>query len=260
MTRYTARVKKAYLPSSNFEGKELVEKKSAGGITKRKFQNGGGRSFGADNNDRGRFGGGKRYIHHNNKKMLMRDVVCFGCRKSGHTLRECTEKNGSGESNGGVLCYHCGDTSHTSKACSALTKEFKFATCFVCNQTGHLSSKCPENTANGIYPNGGTGCGFCSSKEHLARDCEQNPKNMRKTKRVEDPLSAITSSNGNHVIGTIRSGQGADDDEVFDRLNRVSNLPNNSGHDGRNDASGSGSGSGSASRGDGPKKRKVVKF
>lgn len=46
-----------------------------------------------------------------------------------------------------------------------------FASCFVCLEKGHLASKCPQNAAKGIYPDGGC-CGLCKGTDHLSRDCE----------------------------------------------------------------------------------------
>jgi zinc finger CCHC domain-containing protein 9 len=71
------------------------------------------------------------------------------------------------------LC-RCGSTSHTLKKCPRPldpAKPMPFASCFVCLEKGHLASKCPQNAAKGIYPDGGC-CGLCKGTDHLSRDCE----------------------------------------------------------------------------------------
>lgn len=95
-------------------------------------------------------------------------VVCLGCRKRGHSLKNCpnaAEKN---------ICFNCNSTDHILRNCPEArdpTGYLPFATCFVCKKQGHLSKDCDENP-NGLYPNGGC-CSVCFQKTHLVRDCPE---------------------------------------------------------------------------------------
>ncbi|KAG0340679.1 hypothetical protein BG004_006323 [Podila humilis] len=117
--------------------------------------------------------------------------VCFACRKTGHSAKNCKETSGVG------MCYSCGSLEHTTKDCKKLNKDgnkFKFATCFVCKETGHLASACPQNE-KGLYPKGGS-CRFCNKVDHLAKDCTL----------TKDEVGTVT-------LGKIDLVQGADDDD-----------------------------------------------
>ncbi|KAF9119170.1 hypothetical protein BGX30_004044 [Mortierella sp. GBA39] len=117
--------------------------------------------------------------------------VCFGCRKTGHSAKNCKESTGVG------MCYSCGSLEHTTKDCKKLSKDgnkFKFATCFVCKEQGHLAGACPKNE-KGFYPNGGS-CRFCNKVDHLARDCTLTKEEV-----------------GTLTLGKIDLVQGADDDD-----------------------------------------------
>lgn len=117
--------------------------------------------------------------------------ICFACRKTGHSAKNCKESSGIG------MCYSCGSLEHTTKDCKKLSKDgnrFKFATCFVCKEQGHLAGACPKNE-KGLYPNGGS-CRFCDKVDHLARDC----------KLTKEEVGTVT-------LGKIDLVQGADDDD-----------------------------------------------
>ncbi|KAG0279211.1 hypothetical protein BGZ95_001944 [Linnemannia exigua] len=117
--------------------------------------------------------------------------VCFACRKTGHSAKNCKESTGVG------MCYSCGSLEHTTKDCKKLSKDgnkFKFATCFVCKEQGHLAGACPKNE-KGLYPKGGS-CRFCNKVDHLARDCTLTKEEV-----------------GTVTLGKIDLVQGADDDD-----------------------------------------------
>ncbi|KAF9896493.1 hypothetical protein BX616_007334, partial [Lobosporangium transversale] len=118
--------------------------------------------------------------------------ICFACRKTGHSAKNCKETTGEVG-----MCYSCGSLEHTTKDCRKLSKDgnkFKFATCFVCKEQGHLAGKCPKNE-KGLYPNGGS-CRFCGKVDHLAKDC----------KLTKEEVGTLT-------VGKIDLVQGADDDD-----------------------------------------------
>jgi zinc finger CCHC domain-containing protein 9 len=117
--------------------------------------------------------------------------VCFACRKTGHSAKNCKESTGVG------MCYSCGSLEHTTKDCKKLPKDgnkFKFATCFVCKEQGHLAGACPKNE-KGLYPKGGS-CRFCNKVDHLAKDCTLTKEEV-----------------GTVTLGKIDLVQGADDDD-----------------------------------------------
>ena len=128
--------------------------------------------------------------------MKNKNVVCFRCRKKGHTASECTFKFVDGDNNNdndnnnesnlirapSNLCFRCGSTDHRLNACPKRNKkgdandELPFAKCFVCGEMGHISSQCSRNK-NGIYVNGGC-CRNCGSKDHLASKCPNTNKSL----------------------------------------------------------------------------------
>ncbi|OLY77889.1 hypothetical protein AYI68_g8075 [Smittium mucronatum] len=189
MTRTTMKVKKTHLEASNFESKPLMPTKTE------LSQNSNSRIQKRQNNfeqiDRG-YSKISRFNPASEKKM-----TCFGCRKSGHSLKNCKDTKQIQ-----VICYHCGSDEHTTKSCPTPGKTFPFATCFICNKTGHLSSKCPQNQ-KGVYPNGGS-CKFCGSVSHLARDCK--------------PTSNKESFS---YLGKVDLTHGGDDDDVFIALKNI---------------------------------------
>jgi len=105
-----------------------------------------------------------------------RRTKCLYCKKYGHSLQECTERQEREIS--ANICYNCGSKQHTFKDCPIAKKSGKnnmsYATCFICNQQGHVSKDCPQNE-NGIYPYGGS-CYFCGSKMHKKADCPNKKK------------------------------------------------------------------------------------
>jgi len=142
-------------------------------------------------------------------KMSSQNVVCLGCRKRGHYLKDCPQAktgsyDGSRSSGGGMaagrtavhaptptleaaaanssgnggaggsICFNCGSPDHALRACHIPRDPkgvLKYASCFVCKQQGHLSRDCPNNL-NGIYAKGGC-CHICRQTDHLVRDCPQ---------------------------------------------------------------------------------------
>ncbi len=119
--------------------------------------------------------------------------VCYQCRKPGHLLSACPEKDAITKRLSDGKCFKCGSRDHTSRDCQSKAKgadAFKFAKCFVCNQTGHLAKTCPDNP-RGLYPKGG-GCRFCGSVEHLKSDC---PRKSEKDSRSEIRIGRQTDTN-----------------------------------------------------------------
>jgi cofilin len=110
-------------------------------------------------------------------------LVCLGCRKRGHMLKNCPNAHKVSLEEKSLLCFNCGSTFHALRNCPEPQLErgvLPFATCFICKQRGHLSRDCPEN-ANGLYPNGGC-CHICLQKTHLVKDCPEKPPDDRKRK------------------------------------------------------------------------------
>ena len=112
----------------------------------------------------------------------VRNVVCFSCRKTGHTAAQCPEAKQEQQQN---ICYKCGSTEHRLALCPKLRNKkynlsdevLPFAVCFICKQKGHLAGQCSKNE-NGVYPQGGA-CKNCGGKNHLSHDC---PQRIKKTK------------------------------------------------------------------------------
>ena len=142
-------------------------------------------------------------------------MICFHCRKKGHSAINCPEKatnlNSSVNAESSI-CYKCGSSEHrlatcpkrknkrNSKVGSYDNEELPYATCFICNAMGHLASQCKKNT-NGIYVAGGS-CRECGSKAHIAADCPNRLKKL-KEENIEDTTSNLISSN--------HGGRGDDD-------------------------------------------------
>lgn len=136
----------------------------------------------------------------NMARLRDKNLVCYRCRKPGHTAENCKEFSkdslqGDGKcipvrKTGGVnICYKCGSIDHRIQDCPKikpfLPKERKgrqpsrldfgklgdlpYANCYICNKSGHLASQCPENS-KGLYPKGGS-CKECGSVDHYAKDC-----------------------------------------------------------------------------------------
>mmetsp|Transcript_25194 Transcript_25194/g.29156 ORF Transcript_25194/g.29156 Transcript_25194/m.29156 type:complete len:235 (+) Transcript_25194:118-822(+) len=148
----------------------------------------------------------------NGIKSRNKDVICFQCRKRGHTVSECPKAGGVYSNNNSVksqsftknCCYKCGGTTHSLKLCKKLTPDEKklvqrggkidyskmelpFAVCFICNEKGHLSGMCTKNK-NGIYVKGGC-CRLCGSKDHLVVNCPTK-QNEEKNGDDDDDQSA----------------------------------------------------------------------
>lgn len=113
-------------------------------------------------------------------------TTCFACREKGHAARDCPKALApdalAGDENGEAkplakqvvgICYRCGSKRHSLARCKAPqdpANPLPFAACFVCSGRGHLASACPQNTAKGVYPNGGC-CKLCGETTHLAKHC-----------------------------------------------------------------------------------------
>lgn len=153
----------------------------------------------------------------------LQQAICFRCRKSGHRVADCPLGEGSSSttllaagkvSSGsgatpGNICFRCGSSTHRLQQCKQ-TGPLRFAECFVCKERGHLSSACPQSTT-GLYPNGG-GCRYCSSIQHLARDCKRTQQ-----QQLKEGLGVTQ-------LGMLDLEQGADDDDVHVALRHVSNA------------------------------------
>ncbi|CAG8488953.1 9176_t:CDS:2 [Ambispora gerdemannii] len=128
-------------------------------------------------------------------------TICFACRKTGHSVKDCPEANKYSDSAADRsisvgLCYTCGSTEHTSKNCKEpiFSKDnknikYQYAKCFICGEQGHLSGKCAKNE-KGLYPNGGS-CRFCGKVDHFAKDCD-----IKKEEIGVVALSKIDSEHG----------------------------------------------------------------
>lgn len=120
----------------------------------------------------GRDGG----VHKRAKTKRRVKLICFKCRKRGHTLQDC-----QGDAVG--ICFRCGAKDHILRDCNIPDSgSLPYTTCFICQKTGHIASQCPENK-NGIYPNGGA-CFFCGSIDHRKIDC---PERKNNTKSLQTP-------------------------------------------------------------------------
>ncbi|OMJ14487.1 hypothetical protein AYI70_g7840 [Smittium culicis] len=196
MTRVTMKVKKTHHEASAFESKPLPKKSDLSQTSSRaapKRPN----TFETNTTKNPKNPRFSKFVSSNERKM-----TCFGCRKSGHSLKNCTETKEIE-----VKCYHCGSDEHTTKNCPTPGKTFPFATCFICQKVGHLSSKCPQNE-KGMYPNGGS-CKFCGSVYHLARNCK--------------PTDNKEATN---TIGLVDLHHGGDDDDVFVALKNIQDEKN----------------------------------
>ncbi len=101
------------------------------------------------------------------EKEQSKNMVCLGCRQTGHMLKYCTEINNLKK----LFCFNCGENDHALRACTKpqTPGHLPFADCFICKQKGHISKDCTNNI-NGLYPNGGC-CHICLKKDHLVKNC-----------------------------------------------------------------------------------------
>lgn len=149
-------------------------------------------------------------------------VVCLGCRKRGHYLKDCPRRSqymhlddadqqapssGTNDSNMMTLiCFNCGSPDHALRACDKKRSKdgsLPFATCFICKEKGHISRDCPNN-ANGLYPHGGN-CHVCGSKDHLVKDCPE---------RTEEEKEAYVRRKEEEALGPRVKGLSMDEEET----------------------------------------------
>ena len=137
-------------------------------------------------------------------------LVCFGCRGTGHSLRDCRVMKGG--ANGGVrgkkTCFNCGGDDHAARECKAPNSNFKYAVCFTCGETGHLVRDCPSNK-QGIYINGGA-CKICKGTDHLAMHCPSKDKCLRCGEKGHVSSACPKENSGKYVPPKrVRAGRGA---------------------------------------------------
>jgi len=153
-------------------------------------------------------------------------VICLGCRKRGHFLKDCPKKAAV------EVCYNCGEANHALRDCPKPRSKdgsLRFASCFVCKQKGHITKDCPQNP-NGLYPKGGC-CHICLQKTHFVKDCpertEEDIEEWQRQKRQKEQdeedadlgprIKGLTEGEGlagDDDMGEF--GEQADDDEDGD--------------------------------------------
>ena len=145
-------------------------------------------------------------------------LVCFGCRGTGHSLRDCRVMKGG--ANGGVrgkkTCFNCGGDDHTARECKAPNSNFKFAVCFTCGETGHLVRDCPSNK-QGIYINGGA----CKIELDHGDDARRAASGEGRPGAPRWPASTSRPNGAGAAPGETRGG-GDDLEDDFEELGRVS--------------------------------------
>ena len=167
---------------------------------------GGGRGGGiTSGGGRGAFPGGSR-----DGGIWKSKLVCFGCRGTGHSLRDCRVMKGGAD--GGVrgkkTCFNCGGDDHAARECKAPNSNFKYAVCFTCGETGHLVRDCPSNK-QGIYINGGA-CKICKGTDHLAMHCPSKDKCLRCGEKGHVSTACPKENSGKYVPPKkVRAGRGA---------------------------------------------------
>jgi len=169
----------------------------------------------------------------NFSKKRDQNLVCFRCRKRGHSASDCKAAENDdghladegGRSGGGRMCYKCGSTEHGLDGCPRLRNasrtaskrridyskiDLPFAQCFICNKAGHLASQCENNDGKGIFVDGGS-CRKCGSKLHIAADCTDGVEKGRKDTKHDDPESSVSIENLLEVEdepSSVRTGNG----------------------------------------------------
>ena len=108
---------------------------------------------------------------------------CLFCKKFGHTIQDCTEREKQGIDI--RICYKCGSNEHNLDDCPKYDEieGFPHVTCFICKEIGHLSKDC-KDAKNGIFYKGG-GCYFCGSNQHKKMDCPNMNINSGKQQRYD---------------------------------------------------------------------------
>lgn len=82
--------------------------------------------------------------------------MCFNCKSSGHTYKECPKANG------GLACCFCGEYTHLKSACP-------FEICYNCYKPGHQSRAC--NLPRKRRSNERDQCDKCLLFGHVAKEC-----------------------------------------------------------------------------------------
>lgn len=146
------------------------------------------------------------------KRNHEKDIICYRCRKKGHSAEHCTadgnnntKNNNTKSKKASMICYKCGSTEHRIQQCAKIKPYLKnkndakidfgklgdlpYANCYICNESGHLSSFCPKNTKGGVFPDGGV-CRECGEGGHFAKDCP----NKNKKKGDDDDGSVSDNS------------------------------------------------------------------
>ena len=156
------------------------------------------------------------------KKSREIGMVCFRCRKKGHSAMNCPENGGT--TMGllpqagacikieGKICYKCGSTEHRLADCPKRRRKTKqkiggyqdedlpYATCFICGEMGHLALQCEKNK-KGVFVLGGS-CRECGKKDHIVADCP-----MRKKNSIQYEAADVSSN----LVCTGYGDQGDDD-------------------------------------------------
>jgi zinc finger CCHC domain-containing protein 9 len=181
-----------------------------------------------------------------NKRMTRnrdKDLVCYRCRKKGHSAENCTsgadgnsiegrDNNSGKKKQGGMICYKCGSTEHRIQQCSKIkpylkpgqTKvdfgkigELPYAKCYVCNELGHLSAYCPKGSG-GVFPDGGT-CRECGEPGHFAKDCPSKKKG-----RDADDDGSVKSSNSVTIEQYLEESDGENEVKETPKKKKVVNF------------------------------------
>ena len=158
------------------------------------------------------------YISAEHEKAKERYTVCLGCRKKGHSLKNCPAESSFHQTPGGgnLVCFNCNSKEHCLRDCDKPRdpdpKKLPFAKCFLCNQMGHLARDCDENP-NGLYPNGGC-CHICLQKTHLVRDCPERTEEEKA--EYERKRKERKEKNKELKMGTLRDANEHNVDEEVD--------------------------------------------
>ena len=80
-------------------------------------------------------------VNHEREKNAANFVVCLGCRKRGHFLKDCPKLAGGpmfdAPQQGQLVCFNCGSNEHALRACEKPRRQdgyLPFASCFLCKE------------------------------------------------------------------------------------------------------------------------------